>query len=139
MDERIPASSRFKNKLFTAISNIKRKNKEDLLNEDIRLLSADKNELDKRRYQLEERRYKLEKRESKILNTLSKRLKRLEDEKRDPFDFLISKEDLEKIRYIIETVNPISKKKFREDCGAFGTFGLGTKNKRVKRGCSEVK
>ena len=111
MDERLSIYSRIKNKLFTAISNIKRKNTENRLSEDIRLLSADKNELDKRRSQLEERRYKLERRESKILNTVSKRLKRLEDEKRGVFDFVISKEDLEKVSYLIETVKSISKEK----------------------------
>jgi tetratricopeptide (TPR) repeat protein len=114
MVKRLSIYSRIKNKLFAAISSIKRKNTEKRLSEDIRLLSADKNELEKRRSRLEGHRYKLERREYKILNTISKRLKRLEDEKGGVFDFVITKEDLEKVSYLIETAKSIPKEKLEQ-------------------------
>jgi tetratricopeptide (TPR) repeat protein len=114
MVKRLSIYSRIKNKLFAAISSIKRKNTENRLSEDIRLLSADKNELEKRRSRLEGHRYKLERREYKILNTISKRLKRLEDEKGGVFDFVITKEDLEKVSYLIETAKSIPKEKLEQ-------------------------
>lgn len=114
MVKRLSIYSRIKNKLFAAIPNIKKKNTENRLSEDIRLLSADKNELEKSRSRLEGHKYKLERREYKILNTVSKRLKRLEDEKRGVFDFVITEEDLEKVSYLIETVKSISKEKLEQ-------------------------
>jgi tetratricopeptide (TPR) repeat protein len=106
-------------KMLSTVSRFKKKKIMTSNEKDIKQYIEDKKQLIDEGTKLEKRRQDLEVCGYTVLNTLLKRINKLEDEKRGVFDFVISKEELDNIRFLIETAKSIPEGKLEKIANIF--------------------